>query len=669
MNNIKFACCFLLLCFYGNAQQIPTILQYHIEFWMEKHTSDNLDLTQLQENWEYYLEHPLNLNSASKEEFSQLDLLTDLQINEVILHREKLGKFLSLYELQTLTTWDSSLIQLILPFIQIDDLSEQPPLTWYELSRNGKFEGLTRIQHPMEQTKNDYLGNSDYYLTKIRYTYQQRISIGLTAEKDAGEPFLKHVNKNGFDFYSFHANIKGGKYLKNVLIGDYHIQVGQGLNCWTSFALGKTLELTTSKKNAKFIRPHTSTDENRFFRGTALDFSYRKFSLLLFNSYNKKDALIDDSLHQTSSFLVAGYHRTISEIDRKDKLKEKVIGSYLRYDIGTFHLGIASIYTQLSSFYNKKTNSYNQFDFRGDNLLSSSVDYSYSIKNVLLFGEYVYVDFSRKSAFLSGVMLALDSKTSLSVVYRNYDKAYQTFYNAGFSEGNSVQNEKGVYLAISIKPMSSWNIQAYFDVFQYPWLKYQVNLPSKGLEQMLQLTYKPNKKLESYFRFRVQMKEQNTTRLSEGLDQLVSVYQNNIRFNFTYQLNNSWLLRSRIEGVEVLREDKYKEMGMLFYQDVGYEFSSKKMECIARFVLFDTDSYATRIYSYESNPSYQYSSLAFFGKGTKAYVLVRCSLWRKLDCWLKFGLTTTFQQTIVAALDPILSNAKREINLQFRWSL
>ena len=676
---------FIVLLFFSDAllaQVLNPLLQKRFEYWMERNQTENIDLTQIQEIWEYHLENPLNLNTVQKEDLTTLDLLSDIQINDLMEHRIKFGSLLTLFELQTLATWDTSFIQLILPFVTLDERSDNPPLTFYELTHKGKIEAITRFQHPVENNWNtsinksnnsssSYIGNSDYYLTRIRYTYQQKVSFGITAEKDVGEPFFSNINKNGFDFYSSHLQVKAGRRLKNVIFGDYHVQIGQGLNCWTSFALGKSLELTTSKKNAQVIRPHTSTEENRFFRGVASEFAYKRFTLLVFASMHRKDAsLYADSTNQISSVLTTGYHRTESELARKDRLKENVLGAYLRYDLGTLHLGLASVFMHYSPSINSKVTNYNQFDFRGKQYQSTSVDYSYTYRNLLVFGEFSYVDFSKKTAFLQGVMLALDSKNSVSLLYRNYDKAYETRCNAGFSEGNTVQNETGLYVAFTSVFAKYWSLQAYSDFFKFPWLKQQVSLPSKGVENCMQITWKPSKTLEFYVRCRSQIKEQNSSLITEDLKFLTTVNQSNLRFNLMYKMTDLLEIRSRLEGVSISRLDKQKETGLLFFQDINLTSKSKKSDFILRFVLFDTDSYASRIYSFESNPTYQYSSPAFYGKGIRAYVLVHLTFWKRLDCWVKVGDTRyVITNSNSIDLNQLIETQKKEINIQLRWKI
>ncbi len=671
------------MCNYSLIAQVTnSLLQKRLEYWMERNQSENTDLTQLQEIWEYYLANPLNINNVPKEELASLDLWSDIQIQDLLDHRIKFGSLLTVYELQTLPSWDTSFIQLILPFVTLDERSDNPPLTWFELTRKGKVEALSRFQHPVENTwsptiinsnnsSTSYVGNGDYYLTRIRYTYQQRVSFGITAEKDVGEPFFKSGNKNGFDFYSSHLQLKVGKVLKNIVLGDYHVQIGQGLNCWTSFAMGKSLELTTSKKNAQVIRPHTSTEENRFLRGGASEIAYKNFSCLLFVSKNQKDASLNsDSSNQISSVLTTGYHRTKSELAGKDLLKETVLGAYLRYDLGTLHFGLASVFMHYSPSINSKVTTYNQFDFRGKQYQSSSADYSFTYRNLLAFGEVSTINFTNKIAWLQGLILALDAKNSFSLLFRNYDKGYETTYNAGFSEGSTVQNETGLYVAFASMFAKQWNLQVYSDFFQFPWLKQQVSLPSKGIENCLQITWKPSKMLEFYVRYRNQWKEQNSSELTDGLKVLTNLNSSNLRGHLSYKMNDLLEIRARLEGVLIAREDKSTEKGMLFYQDINITSKNKNRDYILRFILFDTDSYASRIYSFESSPTYQFSSPAFYGKGIRAYLLVRLTFWKRLDCWVKVGDTHYVSTNNTSVdLNQLMETKKKEINIQLRWKM
>ena len=172
------------------------------------------------------------------------------------------GKLIVIYELQSLKFWDLETIQLLLPFVKVDDKLDQVHVGLKEALKYGDFETFARFQTTIQnkhgysavpdsikkQNSSYYWGNKDHYYARMRYSYRTNFSIGVTADKDPGEQFFKGSESTGFDFYSLHAFYKGGKYLKAIALGDYQIQIGQGLNVWSGYAFGKSSDVTNIKK-------------------------------------------------------------------------------------------------------------------------------------------------------------------------------------------------------------------------------------------------------------------------------------------------------------------------------------------------------------------------------------------------------------------------------------
>ena len=102
---------------HGNAQERSEIIQQRIEFISEQLESEEIDLTNVIEQLNYYYDNPLNLNGATIEQLQDLSLLNDFQINDLILHQKLFGKLISIYELQSLKYWDLQTIQLVLPLV------------------------------------------------------------------------------------------------------------------------------------------------------------------------------------------------------------------------------------------------------------------------------------------------------------------------------------------------------------------------------------------------------------------------------------------------------------------------------------------------------------------------------------------------------------------------
>jgi hypothetical protein len=670
------------------SQDRSEIVQQRIEFISEQLGSEDIDLTNIIEQLYFYYDNPLNLNSATSADLEEINLLTSIQINDLILHRKLFGNFISIYELQTLKYWDLSTIQLVLPFVRVDDKLDNLHVSLKEALKQGDYEVFLRYQRiPEERTGYDnvpdsvlsnsnsyYYGSPDRYYTRLRYSYRTNISIGVTGEKDAGEQFFQGAQKSGFDFYSFHAFYKGGKYLKAVAIGDYQIQIGQGLNLWSGYAFGKTADVTNVKRSANPIKSYTSVDESRFLRGAAFDLGWKDFSFTGFASAKKVDAsgiadsLFDD-LQYVTSINLSGLHRTNSEIERRDVLTEYITGGNLRYATRGLQLGLAGVYQGYDKEFNKAIQPYNQFDFRGKDMYSLSGDYSWVIQNFNFFGETSWSSFNGSWAHLHGFLASIDTRASLSVIYRNYGRGYQTFYNNGFSEGSNTQNENGLYAGLKVKFSPFWTFNGYVDFFKFPWLKYQIDGPSQGNERLAQLSYKPTKTFEIYARYRYQNKQRNS-RFSDGtVTALENVVQQNYRINVSYAVNEFFTLKSRIEWVSIQRPSQPFEKGILITQDLLFKPKSLPFDLSLRYALFDTDSYDTRIYSFENNALYAFAVPAHYYQGNRAYVLLRYSFLNYFDLWVRYGVFIYNNRTSIGSgAEEIIGDKKSDLTIQLRMS-
>lgn len=695
MNRLLLIIMWLLVIAPVFGQEKESLVQQRIEFISEQLESEDIDLTDVIQTLYYRLETPLNLNSADKESLRELNLLTDIQINDLLLHRERFGKLISIYELQSLKYWDLETIFLVLPFVKVDDRLDQLHVSFKEAIKRGDFEWYARYQRTLEQKKgytapNDsvlnssnsyYRGNADKYYTRFRYSYRTNLSLGFTAEKDPGEQFFKGAQKNGFDFYSVHAFYRGGKYLRAVALGDYQIQIGQGLNLWSGYAFGKTADAVNVKKSANSLKPYTSVDEVRFLRGAAVDLGYKDFQLTLFGSVKKVDGAVlsndtlavddldyDVGTEYVSSINITGLHRTNSEIARKGTLTETIYGGNLRYEKRNLHIGVAGVNWGYNRDFNKPVLPYNQFDFRGRNTTSVSADYSYVIRNFHFFGEASYVTHSNSWANIHGVLLSLDSRATMTLVYRNYQRGYETFYNAAFAEsGRMANNERGIYAGLNVNITKSWSLNTYFDLFEFPWLKYLVDQPSYGHELLVQPTYRPSRNLEIYARFRQQLRQKNSRYTDGTITQIEDVYQRNYRINVAYKISDDFTIKSRIEYVTINRPSSKPEDGILFTQDLLYKPKKLPFDVTLRYALFDTDSYDSRLYSFEANALYVFSIPAYYYQGSRAYALIRLTLFRKVDLWVRYGIFLyNNQKTLGSGPELINKNQKSDLTIQLR---
>ena len=110
---------------------------------------------------------------------------------------------------------------------------------------------------------------------------------------------------------------------------------------------------------------------------------------------------------------------------------------------------------------------------------------------------------------------------------------------------------------------------------------------------------------------------------------------------------------------------------MMIYQDVSFKKVGKPIEVSFRYGLFETDSYDTRIYTYENDVLYSFSIPAFYEKGSRVYLMIDYNITRKLELWARIGQTVFYNKNITSegAINEINGPAKTEVKLQIRYKI
>ena len=121
-----------------------------------------------------------------------------------------------------------------------------------------------------------YLGSRQRLFFRYRYQYKNLLQFGVTGEKDAGEQFFSGKQKYGFDFYSFHLFAAKLGRVHALALGDFTVNMGQGLIQWQSIAFSKSADVSTIKRQLSILRPYNSSGEFYFNRGAGITLSIRK---------------------------------------------------------------------------------------------------------------------------------------------------------------------------------------------------------------------------------------------------------------------------------------------------------------------------------------------------------------------------------------------------------
>lgn len=166
---------------------------------------------------EGYMVHPLNLNTASREDLLGLPFINDAQADSIIAFRENKHGFLSMGDLmfiQNLSFNDRRYLHL---FTRVGEKESNVGQLRKRLF-GGKHTIETRLDIPLytragqTDIPNDilekypnrkYLGNGIKNIVRYRYSYSRNVMYGITLEKDAGEPFGNRKNYP-YDYMSAH---------------------------------------------------------------------------------------------------------------------------------------------------------------------------------------------------------------------------------------------------------------------------------------------------------------------------------------------------------------------------------------------------------------------------------------------------------------------------------
>lgn len=662
--------------------------QFLIENLVEDSDGENFDFGTQFEYLENYEQNPLDINNATEEELVSFGLFSAIQIQALLLYRKRFGQIYSLYELQGVPTFDVKTIVRMTPYISVSATKEQEKMNFGRMFKYSRHQIFARYQRILEQQKgyrplepgetgSRFLGSPDKYYLRYRMTYKDRMSFGLTMEKDAGEEFFTGSNPQGFDYYSGHFYLKKiSKHVHSIALGDFQVYFGQGLTIWGGFGIRKGAQVLNVKRISLPIRPYTSVNEALFMRGGAGHFQFLKeknLEVTVFGSYRQRDAnlnpiidsLIGDLDFAVSSLQDIGFHRTEREVENENSIGIVTSGARVRYTGRSWHIAGNFVHNYLTNELKRENPAlYQQFNFAGQQSFNASLDYSFRYRNLQFFGETATNE-KGGIATLNSILVDLDPRVSLAALHRYYDKSYYTLNGNAFAEGTNASNESGLYLGVEARLGAGVKLSSYFDVFQFDWLRYQIDAPTKGYEVFGKLEYSPNYFVSMYAQYRFERKGRNLSGNTTNIDQIINHDKQNLRFHFSYNVSSQFALRSRIE-FSFYQNQEFNQ-GFMIYQDLVFKPKIIPLKAQIRLAFFDTDNYDTRIYAYENDVLYAFSVPAYSGTGLRYYFNLSYKINRNFSVWLRFSQTYfTDRDVISSGLAEIDGRTRSEIKVQLR---
>jgi hypothetical protein len=585
----------------------------------------------------------LSVNRATAAELESLQLLTPEQIVQFLLFRKTFGHFISLMELQAIPYWDIETVKKLLPYLRIAD---ETPSIKKILQQVKSGEHLLLYRTGGKSKANRETQHAYKQLISYRFRYQDLIQWGVTIEKDSGE-------KAWADHSSAYLVIRKKGWIKNGIVGDYLVNMGQGLMHWQGHAFGKSSNILQGYRQAELFKPHTGNDENRFHRGLAISLQKKQLEGSFFVSTQKIDANIqEDPISGTKkvrSFLLSGLHRSASELEDKHSLPYSSFGGRLRHETPTGKLGLNFVGHIFALPIEKRPLVYNTHAISGKQWQNLGLDFTRHTGWGFLFGE-VAIDKRKKPALVLGLMKSLHPQLDLSVVYRNISSEFKSVASNALTQQTEASNEKGIFTCINFAPHVKHRLEGYADRYFNPWPVYQHDGPRSGSTTSLQYRWLPIKRIEFLLRWTADQRTGNVALDGIQTKALEKTHANRLRLHLSADLGGVFSLRYRTEMVWVNNEREEASSGILGYIELVIKPTLGSFSFSTRYSVFDTDGYGTRIYAYERDvPSY-YSIPAHYDVGQKLYTVVQYKTIGGIHVGLKWtgsqragGQATAFQ--------------------------
>ena len=639
---------------------------------------EDRDFEELIEVLEELAENPVYINEADFEEVARIVWLTEFQINSLLDHIKRNGAIMSYFEIATLWGFTPELAQTLIQFISLEKKPELQPLRPARALRFGRNRLITGVQRTLQEQEgyirpetvaNRYAGSP--YRVNLRYSfnYANRLYFGVSANKDAGEPFFRKNNPYGFDFYSVHFQLNTEGKLKTLTLGDFRADFGQGLVMWSGMNFGKSAMTLNAMRYNAGLRRYTSLGKNQFMRGAGVTLRFNPVDVSLFYSRKAIDATVTERDENgkpvtVSSFPTDGYHRTPTEIARKGAAMEQIAGTNIALRRTNWHVGATAVYYEYDVTVVPNPFIYNHFAFTGRSNSNYSVDFRFRLGNAVLYGEQALSQ-NGAWAMLYGAQMLIGEQLAANLLYRRYAKDYHAHYGAALGESSRNNNEEGFYTGLSWNAGGRWRFSAYYDVFRFPWLRYRADAPTFGQDALLRADYTPTRNTKMYIQARYRQREENAA--ETVIRAVTAVNTTAIKMVFSHQITEGFGTGNHVE-IKNYSKEQAKSKGYFLSQDVYATFNTFNrypLRITLRYAFFDTDDYNSRIYSYENDMLYAFSIPAFHYQGTRFYVLTRYTLGRHFDLRFKYSTTHyTNRNEIGSGLNLIRGNRQSEVKAQ-----
>lgn len=587
MEKLKWVLWFSFFVNHVYATQLPAVFTH----WLEQYTQDlHTDVAEeYYQTWLDKAQHPVNLNSVERENLEDFPFLSYRQIENILEYRYDRDFFATPYELALVEEMDSITIALLLPFVEAKPIDTQNTFSLKNSLKNASHTVTSRFDYTFQPDKaylqGKYLGKP--WAGYINYQLnQEHISAGLTAQKNAYEPFTLPHNA-GFDFYSGHVAIKNCGILKQLVIGDYSATFGQGLVLGTGSGFSHWSDINSLGKRQNKLYAKKKGSEQLYLRGLGITLQSKHWQFSALGSVKQVDE-------------AQGLHQTTVELAKKQGEITYMVGGNVLANYAHIKVGCSFMYDWFTR------------------LAFIGLDYRTHYKNFLFSGE-IACNHTGKIATVNQVTIALHSTLKIGLQQRYYAPCYnQAFGYAGSVESAFKQGEIGCYGTVEwlVLPTLKWNMSA--DISKKLSPQHRINRSSMVYKTQVSGTYQFNQTQQLFCKWQWSKQERNESAQNQTILPTYAYTKHSIQLQYNGTLKQGLQLKSGWVGRLFQYQNQPICMGHLVFQDIG--FKNNQWQIMGRLCFFDIPDYDNKITVYENDVLYAFSNTGYYGKGIRAYV-------------------------------------------------
>ncbi len=519
--------------------------------------------------------HPLDINTAGFEDLVKILYLTPTDCLRIIEYRTAHGPYSKTEDLLNVPGFDEMLFDKVRPFITV----KAKPLRIERF--NMRLRMITEL--PRSELSEEY-----YTRTELKYgTY----SIHVLTEKDPFEDSF-------VDYYAL--GFLATNHTRRFALGKYNLDLGTGilLSPIGSFLYSTDFRVIARERG---LFPYTSVLENSGFFGIAYADSM-VLGYTVFLSDQKLDGRID-SLGFARSFDVSGDHVDSLSRSRKDQIEERILGYDVRYRSTNMEFSNRSyvcMYDPAFSCTDSATK------FYGDRFVAASLGLKYFGESFMLLSEV-----ARSFKNRLGGLFGFNGHFSAFDVY-----CIGKYFPVGFYSPKGVEADDdyvgGILDVRHRSRIADFGVTIALDGdTETDSVKYRMQL---NLEKKIGMM---SAKLQTRWRFYGGERDYSGSRAF-------------LRF----RLFRFLFLDIRLEDKYVYNIDSVST-GLFGALEIGAEL--KTFRARARYGLFDTDDYDSRMYVYETDLPGIVRNRMLYDQGSYGFIYVSVRPMRMLNVSAKYS--------------------------------